>query len=646
MPDKADSESGTIVPENSYPINTGMVSNITPSSAVVTGFVNLKDEYKDSIVGIMYSTDPLMQNEVETVSFNVLEDEIIDDNGSFEVELTGLVINTEYWYRAYLITTDETNLEGYILSFKTSNYEVSLYTNPASDIFASSATLNGTVKINGVGLDKAKLSFVYGRSDSEDELSDTIGTVSASVASNGFFSAKITDLTSGQKYWYQAICILYDNKYSGKIASFTVNNKNEEVVITLPEYTKCEAVDLHLPSGTKWCSYNLGGKSVTDCGDYYAWGDTLPHYTINGESIIWKHYPDGDGYKWETCPYWKKGSSTGDLEFTRYNLKDEKNQLIPTDDGVKLITILPDIVKSPQLTADWENRLALVSKGDSLKIIEQQEDGRYLVETVNTIRPGEHFLVKPEEITSNPILGVGNEVFNLGDKVTSKVGKVFGKIGRKVEKGLNFLKANQGTIGKSEKPTNTETPSETPSETPKTTPTPSETPKAAPTSPETDTQPEDLNTVTVATKGGNLNFRTGAGTNNSVKGTIKQGTELQVLEDDKNSAWVKVKTSDGEEGYVYRKYVTYEKGNPIETSKDNGIKQKFSEGQKVSVHTRGSRLNIRSGAGTNNSVIGSIENAADIKVLDDDGKSNWVHIVTSDGKEGYVYRDYLEDLNK
>lgn len=297
---------------------------------------------------------------------------------------------------------------------------------------------------------------------------------------------------------------------------------------------------------------------------------------------------------------------------------------------------------------DHDRSCALVSRGDSLKIIEQQEDGRYLVETVNTIRPGEHFLVKPEEITSNPILGVGNEVFNLGDKATSKIGKVFGKIGRKVEKGLNFLRASQEAKGNSEKPANTETPSETPTEAPKATPTPTptETPTTTPTSPETDTKPEDLNTVTVATKGGNLNFRTGAGTNNSIKGSLKQGTELQVVEDDKNSAWVKVRTSDGEEGYVYRKYVSYEKANPIETLNDTGIKQKFSEGQTVSVHTKGSRLNIRSGAGTNNSVIGSIENAADIKVLDDDGKSNWVHIVTSDGKEGYVYRDYLEDLNK
>ena len=45
-------------------------------------------------------------------------------------------------------------------------------------------------------------------------------------------------------------------------------------------------------------------------------------------------------------------------------VKREKKQMIPTEDGMKLITILPDIVKSPKLTADWENELTLVSKGD------------------------------------------------------------------------------------------------------------------------------------------------------------------------------------------------------------------------------------------------------------------------------------------
>ena len=45
-------------------------------------------------------------------------------------------------------------------------------------------------------------------------------------------------------------------------------------------------------------------------------------------------------------------------------VKREKKQMIPTEDGMKLITVLPDAVKSPKLTADWENALTLVAKGD------------------------------------------------------------------------------------------------------------------------------------------------------------------------------------------------------------------------------------------------------------------------------------------
>lgn len=45
-------------------------------------------------------------------------------------------------------------------------------------------------------------------------------------------------------------------------------------------------------------------------------------------------------------------------------VKREKRQMIPTEDGVKLITILPDVIKSPKLTADWENALTLVAKGE------------------------------------------------------------------------------------------------------------------------------------------------------------------------------------------------------------------------------------------------------------------------------------------
>ena len=40
-------------------------------------------------------------------------------------------------------------------------------------------------------------------------------------------------------------------------------------------------------------------------------------------------------------------------------------QLIPTPDGENLIRILPDPLKSPELTAQWENALTLIAKGEA-----------------------------------------------------------------------------------------------------------------------------------------------------------------------------------------------------------------------------------------------------------------------------------------
>ncbi len=54
-------------------------------------------------------------------------------------------------------------------------------------------------------------------------------------------------------------------------------------------------------------------------------------------------------------------------------VKREKKQMIPTEDGVKLITVLPDAVKSPKLTADWENQKPVSRKKDPRKRLEREK---------------------------------------------------------------------------------------------------------------------------------------------------------------------------------------------------------------------------------------------------------------------------------
>lgn len=44
-------------------------------------------------------------------------------------------------------------------------------------------------------------------------------------------------------------------------------------------------------------------------------------------------------------------------------IKREKKHLIPTKEGMELATVLPEAVKSPELTAEWENSLSLVAAG-------------------------------------------------------------------------------------------------------------------------------------------------------------------------------------------------------------------------------------------------------------------------------------------
>ncbi|HBZ02228.1 MAG TPA: DNA topoisomerase III [Lachnospiraceae bacterium] len=47
-------------------------------------------------------------------------------------------------------------------------------------------------------------------------------------------------------------------------------------------------------------------------------------------------------------------------------VKREKKNLIPTDNGIRLITILPDNIKSAKLTAEWENTLSQIAKGEAV----------------------------------------------------------------------------------------------------------------------------------------------------------------------------------------------------------------------------------------------------------------------------------------
>ena len=72
-----------------------------------------------------------------------------------------------------------------------------------------------------------------------------------------------------------------------------------------------EAIDLGLPSGLKWASFNVGASKPEDAGDYYAWAEIEPYYS-GLDPLTWKEGKE-DGY-WYTSYKWLNEN----LEFTKY----------------------------------------------------------------------------------------------------------------------------------------------------------------------------------------------------------------------------------------------------------------------------------------------------------------------------------------
>ncbi len=76
----------------------------------------------------------------------------------------------------------------------------------------------------------------------------------------------IKGLQEGKTYNYIGYVIVGDSTILSKVAQFTTNNR-------FPAPNVDEAVDLGLPSGTKWAPFNLGAKNETESGGFYGWGD-------------------------------------------------------------------------------------------------------------------------------------------------------------------------------------------------------------------------------------------------------------------------------------------------------------------------------------------------------------------------------------
>ena len=109
---------------------------------------------------------------------------------------------------------------------------------------------------------------------------------------------------------------------------------------TNTEYAIPEAIDLGLPSGIKWASFNLGATRPEEFGDYFAWGETEPYYEpgyAQLESPVWKLGKEA-GYDWKSY-IWCMGLHSDltkyciDSSYGYNGFTDGKTLLDPEDDA-------------------------------------------------------------------------------------------------------------------------------------------------------------------------------------------------------------------------------------------------------------------------------------------------------------------------
>ena len=111
------------------------------------------------------------------------------------------------------------------------------------------------------------------------------------------------------------------------------------------------------------------------------------------------------------------------------------------------------------------------------------------------------------------------------------------------------------------------------------------------------------------------NIRSGPGTSHDVLWKVEKYFPLRVIE--KSGEWYHFEDFEGDKGWVHQSLVS-----------------------KISaVVTKNDECNIRSGPGTSNKIIFTVEKGIPFKVLK--RKGSWIHIEHADGDKGWIHKSLI-----
>jgi uncharacterized protein YgiM (DUF1202 family) len=182
--------------------------------------------------------------------------------------------------------------------------------------------------------------------------------------------------------------------------------------------------------------------------------------------------------------------------------------------------------------------------------------------------------------------------------------------------------------------------------------TPTVKPTATPTAKPTATATQSVSAIgvgTVVNCNVSVNLRSGPGINYSLIGTIAKGVKVDVLT--KSGDWYLIRQSNGTTAYIIKGYLNVTLA-PLTTSTATTTatatattKPTATATQTASVIGIGTvyncktSVNMRSGPGTNYSLVGTIAKGITVDVLAKSG--DWYYIRMTNGKTAYIIKGYL-----
>lgn len=260
-------------------VSTSATTNISASSATLNGTIIEVGSPAYTEKGFCYNTtgNPTTSSTKVVVAGT--------SAGSYSTGVTNLEYQTTYYVRAYAIQNGQTKY-GDVETFSTSWTSTQVQTSAASNVSATSATLNGSITEVGSPA-YIERGFCYSTSNSSPTISNIKVIVTGTGSGN--YSKNITNLDYQTTYYVRAYAIQNGQAIYGNAVNFTTTWTDAQV--------QTSAVTNISTTSAKFNGVvsNVGNPTYTERGFCYSTTVTQP--TISNTKVVVSGTGSGNFYK-------------------------------------------------------------------------------------------------------------------------------------------------------------------------------------------------------------------------------------------------------------------------------------------------------------------------------------------------------------